>query len=187
MTLKKFFNTDNMVIKLDTKDELSILISVLSKLNITWASGDKLDSEYTEHLIEDILKFPMYFYPDCYYGIERPEDKTIIDFNSIDEFYEEEDLPYISVKGFFNLKLTAIHAGQKDVAIELLKLFDAAGYKWCSGESYVKNPYHYYDDRQCYSCERAQCDIDWYQDHYYKIYEVEDVVDLWKYPKVSLK
>lgn len=188
MTLKEFFNRDDMVIKLDNEDELKVLVCILSKLNITWADGTKLNGEYTEGLIENYFEFPVYFYSNCCYGTSYP-GTPIVDFNSIDEFYEEEDLPYISVKSFFESKTpSVIHAGKKDVAVRLLKLFDAAGYKWCTGESYVEHPYHGYDDKQCYSNDNMQSSIKWYQNHiHHKIYEVEDVVDLWEYPKVDLK
>lgn len=86
----------------------------------------------------------------------------------------------IKLKQFFKSKENlAIHCKTKEDAIKLCKAFDKIGKRWCDGTRYTENNCWYVKkENTCYSNKYLYCSIDYYKEHGYKIYEVEDVAFL---------
>lgn len=83
----------------------------------------------------------------------------------------------MTVKEFFdsNEKL-AIHCDIEDKALELLKAFDTAGYKWHRGNRYIEDTYWYsFEEETCYTNNRYYTDIEWCQEKGYRILEFVDI------------
>lgn len=183
MTLKEFCNAKEKVfISCQTKDEAILLNKRLYKLGILWASGEPhilsrinytygADTIYSPHTMGDGKD------PDGFC------DK-IVDFNSIDDFYDDFNEKYISIDAFFNsskclgIKINTVKEGEK-----LFIRFDEFGKRWRSGDKYTSNyhsieagEYFFNDGTWANNCnteaDLKSCSIK-------HIYNFSDVVDFW--------
>ena len=83
----------------------------------------------------------------------------------------------ITLKEFWNSEYKiVIHCRTEEEANELLKAFDKLGKTWLSGKSYLEiNCWDTYKENTCYDNMNKFAFIKYYKNHYYKIYEFDEV------------
>lgn len=180
MTLKEFFNTPNAYISCQTEEEAKTLCDKFDELGLTWFSGESY-AEYTfwDEYYQEKSVYRAHFYGNLDIKIIE-SDYIILDFNAIDDFYDDCKEKYINLKDFFNAnQVIAIKCNTLTEVEKLCKRFDALGHTWRSGEKYTEPKYQssdlyycndggYYDNMSPKISNRA-----------IPIYKFEDVVDFW--------
>lgn len=80
----------------------------------------------------------------------------------------------------------AVHCKTEEEAKDFCKQMDLHGLKWGSGESYLKvNNYRWIQSETCYSNKGEYDEVKYYEDHYYRILEWSDYMQV--SPKDILK
>lgn len=80
----------------------------------------------------------------------------------------------------------AVHCKTEEEAKDFCKQMDLHGLKWGSGESYLKvNNYRWTQSETCYSNKGEYDEVKYYEDHYYRILEWSDYMQV--SPKDILK
>lgn len=111
-------------------------------------------------------------------AIARKKQK-IISFIK-EEYFDNGEKDKITLEEFWNSKKNlAIHCDTEEKANKLLKAFDEYGKRWCSGERYIDdNCWSEYKEKTCYDNEHddsGYCNVNFYKENDYKIYEFEDI------------
>lgn len=83
----------------------------------------------------------------------------------------------MTIKEFFESpELIAIHCYTEERAKDLCNAFGRAGYKWDSGLKYTEyTSWSRYKEETCYSNKRSFADVEFYQNHGYRIIEFEEI------------
>ena len=73
----------------------------------------------------------------------------------------------------------AVHCKTEEEAKDFCKQMDLHGLKWITGESYLKvNNYIWTQSETCYSNKGEYDDVKYYEDHYYRILEWSDYMQV---------
>lgn len=82
-----------------------------------------------------------------------------------------------------------IHCPTEQEYIEICKLMDEAGLKWCTGSAYSKeNMWAYYQEKTCYYPKKGQySDIGYYKEINYTIHQAKDFISNLKTNNMSIK
>lgn len=182
MTLKKFFNTPHCYISCQTEEEAKILCNKFDELGLTWFS----DESYAENTFWDCGYQEKSVYTAHFYGnLDNKladNDYTVVDFNAVDDFYDDFNEKYINLKDFFDsypTQMIAIKCNTLTEVEKLLKKFDELGHKWRSGERYTEPKYQNSDSYYCNDggyYPRMTSEI---SNRAIPVYKFEDVVDFW--------
>lgn len=83
----------------------------------------------------------------------------------------------MTLKEFFESKeKLCVHLRTQEQANIFCRKADRLGYKWCDGDSYLKESYWYkLKKNTCYNNLGEYCDKDWYEKNGYKILNFEDI------------
>lgn len=183
MTLKEFCNAkDKVFISCQTQEEAILLNKKLNKLGILWASGEPhslnlinytygANTIYGPHTMGNLKDYKFY----C--------DK-IVDFNSIDDFYDDFNEKYISIDTFFkSKKCLGIQINTVEEGEKLFKRFDEFGKEWNNGEKYT-SPQHTIRVNECFFNDgtwssNSPTKTELKQYNIKQIFNFSDVVDFW--------